>query len=250
MDIDFRDGSELDKGKALKNLMDDLKRFSADSDEEIVQAEDNLDLIVDQVVQGADIRQRFPNFYKMLLRNKGLRQQFIDAISVTLSPDLPALDPFLLHRKHTLSFLKQNMPGISTWPIYLSQTKFQLMGLFFPLETSYRGAANVTAAPLYSLLRKEFVFNGVTYTILLEGELSEQKENALSASISVTAETSAKTVAFPIQAMVHWGEYASELTFEQEGKQVLPDIPLASVFNGELTEVKADLFLTLSSATL
>jgi hypothetical protein len=74
MSNDYANLSEFDKDKAIKDLMEDLNQFGNSTNQDLRVEEEALDLIVDQAVNGIDIRNRFPEFYKKLLHNQFLRQ--------------------------------------------------------------------------------------------------------------------------------------------------------------------------------
>ena len=249
MSNDYANLSEFDKDKAIKDLMEDLNQFGNSTNQDLRVEEEALDLIVDQAVNGIDIRNRFPEFYKKLLHNQFLRQQFLDALSFLNSIKQSIKDPYLHHSKLDLSFLTNKPLEVSNWPIFITQDKAHLMNLFFPKEPVYRGTIDLGATPTYSLLRRDFLLAGVTYSLLIDSTLSEESKNALSATLALATNDEPGNSAFPVQATLRWGEYSSEISIDQEGKYPLPDIPLSQVFDDGLNKVKADLFLTLSSSS-
>ncbi|MHC1739501.1 MAG: hypothetical protein AB9897_00130 [Anaerolineaceae bacterium] len=236
------------KEKAIKDLMEDLNLFGVTTDENPEIAEESLDLLINQTLAGVDIRSHFPDFYKRLLRNKNLRQQFLDAIALFTSEQQSPRDPYLQPGNLDLSFLKKNRGSVAFWPIFLTQSKSYLMNIFFPVELNYRAGVNPGATPVYSILRRDFDLAGTTYTILIDGTLSEENTDALSVNLSLTTYENSERSPFPVQASLRWGEYSTDISLDRQGTQKLPDILLSQVFDADLSKVKADLFLTLSSA--
>jgi hypothetical protein len=248
MKNDFSASDESDRGKALKDLMEDLRLFSDSTNDSAASTEDSLDLIIDQALSGVDIRKRFPAFYQKLLQNKSLRQEFIDAITIIAGLKDRAVDLHLNKSKLDFSFLQKNQPQVSGWPVFLKQNKEQLMNVFFPIQAAYRDGGNIGSTPVYTLLRKDFVLGQTSYTVLLESNLAESEEEVLRTTLSLTTNNEGATKAFPVQASLRWGDYSSELMLSQEGKHPLPDIPLSAIFTSDLEQVKADLFLSLNTS--
>jgi hypothetical protein len=243
------ENAEFDE-KYLRGIMNDLKQYQSEMDASSEPFPGEMfDLLIDQAIKGVDIRVKFPELFRNLLNSKTLREQFMDSLSL-LSPELRSIhDPYLDRSKLDLSFLYQNHPNLSSWPIFLAKSRHELSQLFFPAQTVYREVIDPGAKPIYSLLRKDFSLAGVVYTVLIESTLSADQTDALSANLFLTSDAEDLPTAFPIQASIHWGDYATEITLNNEGKCPLPDIPLRQVFDSEITTVKSDFYLTLSSAT-
>jgi hypothetical protein len=228
--------------------MEDLIQFGISTEDDDNAANECLDLMVDQALHGIDIRQRFPTFYQKLLQNKNIRQQFIDLISLNSSAEPSTRDPYLLNTKLNFSFLQKIQARVSGWPLFLSQTQSQLMSVFFPAQAVYRSVENLGEIPVYSLLRKDFILDGIIYTVLIDGTLAE-KDEALIANLSLATSNDSNISVFPVQAALRWGDYAAEISVPKAGKQTFPGIPLSKVFNDDLSQVKGDLYLTLSSTS-
>lgn len=242
------ENAEFDE-KYLRGIMNDLKQYQSEMDTRSESFSDEMfDLLIDQAIKGVDIRVKFPELFRNLLNSSTLREQFMDSLAL-LSPELRSIhDPYLDRNKLDLSFLRKNLPSLSDWPIFLSKTRHELAQIFFPAQAVYREVVDPGAKPIYSLLRKDFALGGVTYSVLIESSLSEEQTEALSADITLTSNTEDLPEAFPIQASIHWGDYATEITLNDQGKCPLPDIPLEQVFDSEITTIKSDFYLTLSAS--
>jgi hypothetical protein len=240
--------NESDEELMIRGLMKDLMIYgqsSADAEELI---DEPIDMMVDQAIQGVDIRRRYPTFYNKLLKNKKLRQQFIDALASFTSPIGKSIDPYIGSTKFDFSFLNRSSNKILGWPIFLNQSRPQLNAILFSIGLGYRDAVDPGAEPVYTLLRKDFNLAGITYSVSINSKLASSGEDVLNTTINLTTENNETSGVFPIQASLRWGEYTADVAIEQEGKQSLPDIPLSRVLDDELTDVKADLLLTLSSS--
>ena len=248
MDNNVAPTGQTDNQKAIRDLMEDLVLYGNSSEDEQNTYNECIDLMADQAISGVDIRKRFPTFYKELLQHKKLRQQFIDILAALISPVASVIDPNKESSEFDLSFLKGNINKISGWPVFISQSQAQLMKILFAVEPELRAAVDPGAEPIYQLLRKDFQLADITYTVLIRCTLAENENDALNAAISLTVENAGQKSAFPIDASIRWGEYSAEICLEQEGKLLLPNIPLVQVLNDTFSEVKSDLFLTLNSA--
>lgn len=249
MSSDFEQIDPVNIENAIKGLMDDLAKCSVSSeDAEDTAASNSLDLMVDRVLHGIDIRKHFPTFYQKLLQNINLRRQFIDLLSLCSAAMPSPRDPYLINARLDLSFLKKKTLKDAGWPVSLSQPRVELMNIFFPAQASYRAAEDLGITPVYTLLRKDFTLGEIIYSVLINGTLAEQ-DQSLNANLNLAVSDDASAVAFPIRAALRWGDYAADFSLLQAGKQTLPDIPLSQIFNEDLTEVKGDLYLTLSSGT-
>jgi len=247
MDNNVAPTDQTDNQKAIRDLMEDLTRYGNSSGDEQTTYYDCIDLMADQAISGVDIRKRFPTFYNELLRHKKLRQLFIDTLAALISTAAKVIDPNKGSSEFDLTFLKRNINRITGWPVFLSQSQAQLMKVLFAEEPEFRTAVDPGAEPIYQLFRKDFQLADITYTVLINCTLAEDENDALNAGLSLTVENAGQKSAFPIDASLRWGEYSAEICLEQEGKLLLPNIPLVQVLDDTLSEVKSDLFLTLSS---
>jgi hypothetical protein len=240
--------NKSDEEEMIRGLMQDLLIFghsSADPEETINEP---IDLMVDQALQGIDIRKRYPTFYQKLLKNQFLRQQFIDALASFTSPVGKSIDPYIGSTKFDFSFLNRSTNKITGWPIFLNQSRPQLKTVLFSIGLGYRDAVDPGSEPIYTLLRQDFSLAGTLYSVSVHSKLAYTNEDVLNTTLSLTTENNETRGIFPIQASLRWGEYTADVTIEREGKLSLPDIPLSRVLDDEMTDVKADLYLTLSSS--
>lgn len=226
--------------------MQDLYLYGHSSANDPDLSNEPIDLMVDQVLHGVDIRKRHPAFYRKLLENKHLRQQFIDALSSFTSSPGKSIDPYLGSTQFDFSFLKRTKNVFSDWPIFLNQPRQKLIDILFAVESNFRSAGDPGMEPVFTLLRKDFVLSGISYSVTVNSKLEGSQEDMLTTTISLTTGSEAPTGLFPVHANLRWGEYSANLLIDKEGKHKLPDIPLAKVLDENLAGVKSDLFLTLS----
>lgn len=243
-----RMAKKKEEQERIRGLMQDLSLYGQSSANDSEISDEPIDMMVDQVLHGVDIRKRHPAFYRKLLQNKHLRQQFIDALSSFTSSSGKSIDPYLGSTQFDFSFLKKNRNVFSDWPIFLNQPRQKLIEILFAIEPNFRSAVDPGAEPVYTLLRKDFILSGISYSVTVNSKLESTQEDVLATTISLTADNDVPTGVFPVQASLRWGAYSADLSIDQEGKYKLPDIPLALVLDEDLAGIKSDLYLSLSSA--
>lgn len=219
-----------------------------------ITAEDNevLSLLVDEALKGVDIKTQYPDSYRRLLGNPELRQMFLDTLESLEAEKEGRLEPFPVAGEPTLAFLKDRKPEgrlseQETWQVTLQRTIQQLQNIFSPPQLAYRADANLFDDNWFTVLREEIELGGSSYSILLECGISEETDEALSASLNIamTLESTASPES-PIYATLRWGQYTEMLTIAGEGRARFPDIPFSATFDRQNQEITSDLDLVLA----
>jgi hypothetical protein len=219
-----------------------------------ITAEDNevLSLLVDETLKGVDIKTQYSDSYRRLLSNPELRQMFLDTLESLEAEKEGRLEPFPVAGEPNLSFLKDKKPenqpsGRASWQISLQRTIEQLQNIFSPPQLVYRADANLFDDSWFTVLREEVELGGSSYSILLECGISEETDEALSASLNIamTLESTASPES-PIYATLRWGQYTETLTMAGEGRARFPDIPFSAAFDQQNQEITSDLDLVLA----
>lgn len=219
-----------------------------------ITAEDNevLSLLVDEALKGVDIKTQYPDSYRRLLGNPELRQLFLDTLESFEAEKEGRLEPFPVAGEPTLAFLKDRKPEgrlseQETWQVTLQRTIQQLQNIFSPPQLAYRADANLFDDNWFTVLREEIELGGSSYSILLECGISEETDEALSASLNIamTLESTASPES-PIDATLRWGQYTETLTIAGEGRARFPDIPFSATFDRQNQEITSDLDLVLA----
>jgi hypothetical protein len=242
------------RAKARQKPASDLAGFT--SEDLIITQEDNemLSLLIDEALKGVDIKTQYSDSYRRLLSNPELRQMFLDTLESIEAAQEGRLEPFPVAEKSSLAFLKDKTPPTESqqseqaaWQISLQRTIQQLQNIFSPPQLAYRADASLFDDSWFTVLREEIELGGSGYSILLECGISEEADEALSASLNIamTLESTASPGS-PIYATLRWGQYTETLTIAGEGRARFPDIPFSATFDQQNQEITSDLDLVLA----
>lgn len=242
------------RAKARQKLDSDLAGFT--SEHLFLTQEDNemLSLLIDEALKGVDIKTQYPDSYRGLLSNPELRQMFLDTLESLEAEKEGRLESLPAGEQPNLAFLKDKTPQIesqhseqTSWQISLKRTIQQLQNIFSPPQMAYRADANLFDDSWFTVLREEIELGGSSYSILLECGISEETDEALSASLNIamTLESPASPES-PIYATLRWGQYTQTLTIAGEGRARFPDIPFSATFDQQNHEIISDLDLALA----
>jgi hypothetical protein len=252
--MDARRFDDEKRAKARQKLASDLAGFT--SENLVITQEDNemLSLLIDEALKGVDIKTQYSDSYRRLLSNPELRQMFLDTLESIEAAQEGRLEPFPVAEKSSLAFLKDKTPPTesqqseqATWQISLQRTIQQLQNIFSPPQLAYRADASLFDDSWFTVLREEVELGGSSYSILLECGVSEETDEALSASLNIamTLESTASPDS-PLHATLHWGNYTGTLTIAGEGRARFPDIPFSATFDQQNQEITSDLDLVLA----
>lgn len=227
----------------MRKLTEELRKLSSSIDAEFLDENDDaLSLMVDETLKGVDIRKEYPSFYHTLTKNADLRQRFIDAITPDASES--AVDLKISRNIKQLQAALSELAAkfVQKWQLSISD----LSAVFFPAQNLvYRGASD--HSPRYMLLNQEIELQPVTYSLLLEGTLSDEPDMlSLEVDLAISETTDASTPALPVDLDLTWGAYSQHLTLSDEGVVTLTDVPLSAFLNADLTQVTAAMELSLS----
>lgn len=244
---------------ALAKLMKDLSALDAKAGAALPSEESEmLSLIVNGVLNGENLAERHPAFYKKLIENPELRQAFLDALE-SVEAERSGREAALPEEAEVkLDFLRSvpAPPAVETlegrnWRATWQRTLEQLETVFSPPDLAYRADGDLFEDPWFTLLRDEIAIEGVTYDVVLDCTLSTEKESSLAAllNLAVTPGKNSGLAAFPLRASLHWGDYQGSILVEEEGRVRFPDIPIAAVFNQADLQVRDGLRFTLEAAS-
>ncbi len=231
----------------LNRLIEDLKRMNTSSTEITESDQNSLSLVVNEALNGVDIRKRFPLFYDHLLCCMALRKQFIENLLSLKETWNSESTPTFATSQADLAFLHKKVqplnPAAHDWKVILQRTVEQLMSVFAAPQATLRGEVSVSE-PVYTLLRSEFLLDQTTYSLILEGTLNDNRDDVLTLTLNMAA---AEGVFHPLLAKITWGEYSTEVQINSEGRTRVDDLPLQAVFDDTQAKIVADLQVTLKA---
>jgi hypothetical protein len=237
---------------AKQKLASDLAGLA--SEHSLITQHDNemLSFLIDESLKGVDIKTQYPDSYRSLLSNPELRQMFLDTLESLEADAEGRLELFPVVGEPNLAFLKdsksegQSSEQETSWQVTLQRTIRQLQDIFSPPQLAYRADPSIYDDSWFTVLREDIELGGASYSILLECGLSEQTEQALSASLNVAILLESKAAPdSPLQVTLHWGNYTGTLTIAGEGRASFHDIPFLDTFDQQNQQIKSDLDLVL-----
>jgi hypothetical protein len=241
--------------KAFKKLARDLVELDANTSSAYMVDSEMLSLVVSEVLKGVDISIRYPAFYRNILNDDNLRQAFIDALGSIENEKQSETVVLPLLSKPALTFLSQRPQqpaiiklGAAKWRTIWRQSIEQLQTVFSPPELAYRSDPSLYEDPWITLLRDDVEVAGSQYTVVLECSPAETDDAlAVSFNIAVTLEIPIESTQIPLEATLQWGSYNETIAISEEGRSKFPDVPLATILDEGLQNVKAELSLTLEN---
>jgi hypothetical protein len=245
------------KSAALKRLTEHLTALMEEGGAISPMESDMLSLIVSGTLNGENLAQRYPDFFKKMLENAELRQAFLDALEIIEAERAGELTPMPAPETR-LDFLTSQPPAPKMtvmdeerWSILWQRPLEQLQAIFSPPELAYRTEQSLIEEPWFTLLRDEVTVSESTYTIVLDCAAAEDEENTLAVhvSLAVTPGASRKPAKFPLRAKLAWGDYQQNVLIPEEGRMRFPNIPFGMIFDPALENLRAGLSLTLESAS-
>ena len=244
------------KTAALKKLADHLSALDSQAGSILPMESDMLSLIVSGTLNGEDLSQRYPAFYRKLLGNAELRGAFLDALESIEAERTGQQEAMPGVSRTHLDFLQDQpaSPVIETfdkrsWRATWGRTLEQLQSIFSPPEMAYRADPSLSEDPWFTLLREEMSTQGVTYDVVLDCTLSDKQEESLSTflNLAVTLGSPSESSGFPLRASLQWGEYLQSVLVPDEGRVQFPDVPFAAVFDEAGSQLQSGFSLTLET---
>jgi hypothetical protein len=244
------------RSAALKRLAEHLTTLNSEGGSILPMENDMLSLIVSGTLNGKNLAQRYPDFYKKLLDNAELKQAFLDALEIIEAERTGELTPMPAPETR-LDFLTSQPPAPKVihmdeekWSVLWQRPLEQIRAIFSPPELAYRAEQSLIEEPWFTLLREEIQVSGSAYSIVLDCTSAEEEENTLAVfvSLAVTPGASREPAKFPLRAQLEWGEYRQDVLIPAEGRTRFPNIPFDKIFDPALENLTDGLSLTLETA--
>jgi hypothetical protein len=197
-----------------------------------------LSLVVNDAMDGIDISQRYPAFYRKMLANPALFESFLDILeSLEEAPSDVSLSSE--EARDRLSFLGKStpqpiigQPELGHWTVLWKQSARRLQHLFVDLGTptvTYRGddLDDLLEESYVTLLQDSVEVGGKAIDILLEA-VRDYEIEALQCLLSLTVQGNREAIEATLPAIsvhVEWGRYDQTITLDLSGRAKLPPIP-------------------------
>ena len=214
--------------------------------------DETFQFALSDALEGVDISQRYPDFYRQLLADPALRNQFLEAIEIILADEAGTLETLPDSLMIDLTFLRGAAPSTpagsaaSQWRLTWQRTARQLeavLGAFSSPELVLRDAGALPEDDYLTILDETREMAGREIALLLGAVRQPADPTTLHLSLIVSADPEP---AAPLHAEIRWGRYETETVVSADGLAELPPVPLAAVTD-ETGGVGADLQLVISS---
>lgn len=212
-----------------------------------------LAIAIEDALNGIDISQKYPDFYKRLLQDDLLGDLFDDAIETfTLSQD-PNWNPLPRPASRDLSFLKKprSLPdsirkALNKWIVKFHKSVDELNLLFSTdLQPALRRRAADLETQWMTLIQDTSVIKDTEFQILLEASQTPDKPAHLSLFLFITTKTDQAIPWQQLHATLEWGAYNDTVAIAEQGKTQLGDIPLQEIMTADGGLIPAGLNLNL-----
>lgn len=217
------------------------------------QDREMLSLVINDALEGADIRRRYPAFYRRLLAEPPLRQIFLDAIELLETDGAGELDPLPQAASIDLSFLAPEEKATADPPttfeqlrVTLTRTRQQLRDLFAPppAAAAMRGALAGMEDEYVTLLRSDVPTEQGELEVILEGRRPAAADALHPVVLVIQPEEAA--LPLPLQITLEWGSYRETESLDQRGRASLPPLALDAILD-EQGDVVTGLKLQLAA---
>jgi hypothetical protein len=207
-----------------------------------------LSLILNDLMAGVDIAERYPAFYARLLSEPRLADVFLDALEMLdetaeeTEESLPiSRDLFFLQDVKPPVVLEQLGPGQwrAAWQLLRERLRWEFSG---EPGLVYRSGPPLLEDQSYTLVEDAFEAGGITIQLLLEAIRPLAEPGVLRPQLF------AATQAGPLpqmQASVTWGRYAATAVPDNLGQARFPLVPLDAVLDESGQFLPADFQLLL-----
>ncbi len=211
-------------------------------------ADEMLAVVVSDALEGVDIAERYPAFFRRLLADAGLRQSFLDMLDILEGSRSGALEPLPVPPSRDLSFLKKVAPPPTPgpWPALWLRTVEQLQALFRGLGglepgVAYRSADQLLEEESITLLREQTTVDETQLEVLLEATWNNDLPDTLDLSLTVAISgpeqagdtaprfEAARFEAPLLKATLQWGSYQATAVLDRHGRAFFPPLPFQAV---------------------
>jgi hypothetical protein len=241
--------------ESIKRLIMDLRKIKSDIFAASSTDVEMLSMILDEVIKGVDIAERYPSFYQKLMQDAELRAMFLDTLESIEKDQQEELTALPIPGEVRLDFLNKVFlqPTVTelknhSWQASWQRSIQQLQQIFSPPKLVYRSEPDLFDGPWFTLVQGEVEVGESSYEIRLECAPSTDGDDSFSISLTVTSEGLTDVVQYPIGATLAWGSYRESIILATPGKARFPDISMLGIFDDEKEKIRAGLNLTIETS--
>lgn len=216
-----------------------------------------LTIAIEEALNGVDISQKYPDFYKRMLQDAVLGDLFDDAVEIfTLSRD-PNWNPLPRPASRDLSFLKKprSLPTIirkayNEWEAKFRKSVDELYLLLIsanPQPVLRQRTADLETQWI-TLVQDTITVKDIVFQVLLEASQLPNSPDHLFLFLFVTTQTDQTVPWRHLHAKIEWGTYSNTVPITLQGKIKLGDVPMQEIMivDGEFAPAGLNLSLNIN----
>lgn len=214
-----------------------------------------LSLVVNDALEGVDIAQRYPTFYRRLLADPQLRWAFLEALEMLEKDEAGDLDPLPGDLDVDLTFLEEPHPPAAimetepsgcwrlSWHRPILYLQSLLVDSLAASRPVYRALTSFLEDDRLTLVDDVVEVDGDEVGVLLEAVRPAGFPDALHLSLLVTA-----GAVDSLRATVEWGSFRETTLIDSFGRVTFPPLSLTAVLDEVGQAIVAALCLTVEPA--
>lgn len=216
-----------------------------------------LSIVIDEALNGVDISERYPEFYRRMLQYPEIFRAFLDAVEVLEEDAAGLLEP--VSKTIETSIPNQIFGGLKAqlqrassgvWLARWRQSIGNLNALFNSINpipsAGYRAGLNVFEEGAIPLIRSEIEVEAYDFSVLLTAAWADDPDNLqLQLTVALMGGDSAVFPLSSLRAGLHWGDYSQVRAVNEYGQAVFPLLPIDAIIDKKGQQIKSDLQLLL-----
>ncbi len=215
-------------------------------------------IVINDAMDGVDISERYPEFYRRMLQNPTLFQAFLEAIEVLEAnyagelESVPAFEVTIPKKRPKDAGPIVESLGSGAWVARWWQGIDQLISIFRNFSSmpqpGFRSGWGMLEESATSLIRSEVTVENTNLGVQLTAAWTDDPDSMhlqLMVALLDEDEDSAAFRVSSLMAGIHWGKYHQRSAVNEYGKAVFPPLPLATITDDTGQEIIEDLQLML-----
>lgn len=215
-----------------------------------------LSVVIDDAMDGVDITERYPEFYRRMLQNPKMFQEFLDALElleadrVGTLEDVPALAVAVQEKRPKDTEPEIILNGPRAWIARWMQGVDQLSSIFMDfgpvLQPEYRRGLGMLDEHPMSLISSHLSVENTDLGVRLTAALSDDPDSMdLQLMVALLDDDSEAVRSNSLEASIQWGDYYQTSSIDEEGRAFFPPLPISAIMDNSGESVNTELLLML-----
>jgi hypothetical protein len=232
--------------------------LAQDGPEEPEQGDDiMLSVVVSDAMDGVDIADRYPEFYRSMLQNPELFQEFLDTINLLeadkagILDDVPAAAVIVPEKRPMDAEPEVVLNGPRAWIARWMKGVDQLSSIFLDfgpvLQPGYRKGWGMLDEHSMSLISSHLTVDKTELGVRLTAALSDDPDSMdLQLMVALLDDEESDAVrSFSLMASVQWGNYHQTSAIDEDGRAYFPPLPISAITDRSGEKINTNLQLML-----